>query len=522
MPQGTIPPNPQLIPLPIAAPGSLGLNLQQASQVLPPQWAIEAQNCVIDIGGRVAARNGFAPATSVDPAGTIRAVFEYRTPTGGSVSIVAFDGGISSSIPNPSGSSLVGTISSVASGRWYFQNFNGKCIGFQSGQKPIVMQNTGGTFSNIVESNGSAPQGGVGCAAFGRLWGMNADGQTLQWCALLDETNWGSGDSGSINLAKVWPLGGDTVTAIVAFNGALVIFGLRQILFYGSSNPSAIGLDVTTIQLVDTLEGTGCVSQWSTAAIGETDLAFCSKIGIQSLQRLLIQKSRPTTLLSKYCRDAIITQIAAETTNNISGFYSPTQGFYALILPTSGYVWVADLRHVYTDEDGDTVSRMTRWNVTTYTGAEFFNRSVYFNAPWDSKALALYNSSSGDNNVAFQFILQLPFMDFGQNLAARLKALKRVGALIYSRANTNVTFTWYADFNTSGNSSTVTTGNLTGAEWGTAQWAIDQWSGGTLLTLLRRPASGSGQYFSLAITAQVASNFAVQQANLMAKLLRLA
>lgn len=525
MPLATVPPNGQLVPLPIAAPGSLGLNLQQANQVLPPQWCIEAQNAVIDYAGRLAARLGVSNGTSSPASGQIRSVFEYRTPAGGSLPIVAFDGGISSSVSSPSGSSLVGTISSVASGRWYFQNFNGKCIGFQAGQKPIVMQNQSGTFSNIVESSGTAPQGGIGCCAFGRVWAMDADGQTLKWCALLDETNWGTGDSGSINLSKVWPLGVDTVGAIAAFNGSLVVFGQRQILFYGSSSPSAIGLDVTTIQLVDTLEGTGCISQWTVAPVGETDLIFCSPIGIQSLQRLIIQKSRPTTLLSKYVRDTMIGQLQGETAANVSGFYSPTQGFYALCLPVAGYVWVADQRHIFTDPDGDTVSRMTRWKFSAYTGTEFYNRTVYITPPWANSAgsLGIYNSTGGgDNGGAFQWILQLPWTDFGQEVSPRLKAFKAISCLLAVPTQSTVTFQWFIDFNPNGISSTVTTQGDAGGQWGVAQWGTDQWSGGALVQLVNRPLSGAGQYFSIQISTNQGGNFAVQQINMLAKILRVA
>lgn len=515
-------PSHQIVPLPVTSPGSLGLNLQQQNQVLPGQWAIEALNCVIDFGGRMAARGSMGAASLANAAGSIKTIFEYRTATGSSLPIVAFDGGISSSVTNPSGSSLVGTISSVASGYWKFWNFNGKCIGFQPGQKPIVMQNQSGTFSNIVESAGTAPTGGIGCAAFGRVWGIDADGQTLKFSGLLDETLWNGGDSGSINLAKVWTNGTDQATTVVAFNGCIVVFGTRHILFYGSSSPSPIGLDVTTIQLVDTIEGTGCISQLTAAPVGETDMIFVSPIGIQSIQRLLIQKSRPTTLLSKYCRDAIIQQLLAETPANVTGFYSPTNGFYALILPTSGYVWVADMRHIYTDQDGDTVSRMTRWNTTTLCGVEFYNRTTYFTASWNNKQVAQYTASGGDNGSGIQVAFQTPFLDFGPDVAARYKALKRVGALVSVGATIPINYTWYADFNPTGSSASVNSRAQGIAEWGTAQWGIDDWSGGGVSQLLNSMANGTAQYFSMRLTASVTTTFAIQQINMLVKLLRLA
>src|SRR5579871_1870672 len=520
-------PNPQLIPIPVASPGKLGLNLQAQNAVQSPDYCIEALNAVIDPYGRIAARNGRNTiSTGHAAAGQVRAIFEYINSAGTSTPIVGFDGGISSSLTAPNGSSLVGTITSVASGRWYFQNFSDSCIGFQAGQKPIVMTSPAGTFSNIVEASGSAPQGGIGCCAYGRVWGMNADGHTLQWCALGDYTNWATGDSGSIDLRHVWPQGMDTVTAIAGFAGMLVIFGKRQILMYGSSNATVLGLDVTQLRIVDAIEGVGCVSQWTLASAGgeieQSDLLFCSAVGIQSLQRLVtVSGSHPIQNFSKNVRDAIVAQIAQETASNISGFYSQTNGFYALSLPTSGYTWIADQRHLFQDQDGDLVARMTRWPIAPTAMVEFTNRNVYF-ASSTAGNVQQYQSGTDDGNT-FVVTLQLPWMDFGQDVAGRLKALKRVGALVATLNGTSVTFTWYVDFALTGASSAaIATNNQTSSQWNVSQWGIDQWGGGALLSLLNVNASGTGQYFSLAVSASSDSNFAIQQVNLLAKLLRLA
>lgn len=515
-------PSKQLLPLPIATPGSLGLNLQEQNSILDPKWSIEAANAVIDQNGRVAARGGLTAATTTPASGDIRTIFEQRTSTGGTTTIVAWDGGISASITAP-GTDLVGTIASTASGRWYFVNFLNKAIGFQAGQKPIVR--TSGTFSNIVESSGSAPTGGVGTAAYGRVWGMASDGFTLKFSALTDETNWGSGDSGAIDLRQVWPQGMDTVTAIQAFNGTLAIFGTRQIIFYGSTDPTVLGLDVTQLQVVDAVEGVGCISQWSIALIGgeieSSDLIFASLLGIQSLHRLLINQSRPISQLSKHVRDALILQLSSETPANITGFYSPTNGFYALSLPNSGFTWVADMRHRFQDDDGDDVARITRWPIAPLTMIEISTRTVYMS---NLKGVVATYGEGSDYGTNFQFILQLPWMDLGQDFASRLKALKRVGALIYFRETLNVTFSWFVDFNIAAQGAAVraTPATSTNAEWGIGQWGISEWSGGTLLAMLNADASGEGQYFSLSITAMVDSQFAVQQANLLAKVLRLA
>jgi hypothetical protein len=517
----------QLAPIAADAPGSYGLNLQAQNSVLDPHWSIESLNTVIDANGRVAARNGRTTLTTGHTAaGQIRAIFEYLTPTGTSTPIVAFDGGISSSLTAPNGSSLVGTITSVASGRWFFQNFNGKCIGFQSGQKPIVLQSPVGTFSNIVEVGGTlSPTGGVGCCAYGRVWGLDGDGFTVKWCALQDETNWTTGDSGSIDLRKVWPLGMDTCTAIFAYGGSLVICGTKQLLVYGSSSNTVLGLDVTALRLVDAVEGAGCISQWTVAHIGgekeHSDVLFCGKSGVQSIQRLVLASgSRPIQNHTKNVRDALITMLRAETASAISGFYSPSNGFYALTLPVSGYTWIVDQRHKFDDQDGDEVARVTRWPFATTACAEFSGRGVYMAS---NTAGNLYQYQAGtDDGVTFTVTLQTPWMDFGQDYAARLKALKRVGALIYGQQTSPVTYTWFIDFQPSGMSSQATLTGGSPAQWGIAQWGIDQWGGGGLLQLLNVNASGTGQYFSLSISSSASSNFAIQQVQLMAKALRLA
>lgn len=511
-------PNGQLFPLQIPTPGAMGLNLQQQNAVLPPIWAIESQNTVIDALGRTAARLGRTTVSASAASGAIRTIFEYRTGNGTSTPIVAYDGGISSSTSNPNTNSLVGTISSVASGRWYFANFVDKVIGFQAGQRPIVLSTPGGTFSNIADTN--APTGGIGTAAYGRVWGIDGDSKTLKWSALLDETNWTTGDTGSINLQKVWPQGNDTPTAVFAWNGTIVIAGLKQMILYGSADPTVLGLDVTQLQVVDVIEGTGVLSQWTVAPVGQTDVVFCSPIGIQSLGRLEINKSRPTTSLSKNVRDTLIGMLQAENPNNITGTYSPTLGFYSLSLPVSQYTWIADQRHRVQDEDGDEISRMTRWNFAANATVEFTNRTFFLSSPVLGEVAKL--AAGTDDGATFTVILRTPWMDLGQDYTARLKALKRIGALLFTRTAANVAFTWFTDFNNTGNTTSRTIAGGANAEWGTAQWAVDQWSGGLLLNLLNIQVGSTGQYFSLQIQTNTDSNFAVQQANLLAKILRLA
>ena len=67
----------QLQPIDLVAPGFFGLNLQQASSLLGPQYAVRANNAFIDDSGRLAARDGFVPLGAALAADNpVRSVFE--------------------------------------------------------------------------------------------------------------------------------------------------------------------------------------------------------------------------------------------------------------------------------------------------------------------------------------------------------------------------------------------------------------------------------------------------------------
>lgn len=525
-----IPPHRQVVPITVPSPGRLGLNLQQSQTVLPPEWASEAANAVIDFSGRIAARLALntitPPANLIAGNPAILTIFEHLSASGTTnQTIFAWNGGISNSVSNPP-ANLIGGTAPVANGSWHFRNFidasgNNKVIGFQAGLK-IIVRSGNGNFATVVESAGTAPTGGVGTVAYGRVWQVAADGHTILYSSLLDETTWGSGngDAGQLDMANVWPQGTDTIMAIQPYNHNMVVFGTRQIVFLASSNVTALGLDVTNLYVADVIEGSGCVSQHTVQAIGDTDLIWLSLYGVQSMQRLLTQRSRPTTQLSKYVRDALITQLQAETPDLIRSAYSPTFGFYLLSFPTSGYTWVADLRYTWTDQEGDTICPFTRWTVGPAGLFETVERQLYLSAIGGG-GIAQYQSGT-DNGSSFTFTFTTPWMDLGQEYGVRLKALKRIGGLILAGGAVSVVFTYYTDFSTTGIGATVATAGDAGSQWGIGQWGIDQWSGGNLLNLLRVPAYATGQYFKVSIAAAVSSAFAVQTSEIVAKIGRIA
>src|SRR5271166_2214680 len=202
----TVQPDEQLQPLDFVSPGFRGLNTVASGTLMDPSYCTTATNAVIDVTGRLAARNGLASLTATPIAGTpsVLSAFEYNGGQAvGFQTILAWNGGIGNVVSAPT-NNLGGAVT-VSNGRWFFQNFNNKCIGFQAGQKPIVYTGSG-VFAAVVESAGTAPTGGIGCAAFGRIWAVQTDLQTIQYSGLLDETDWSltDGNAGVIDMHTIW------------------------------------------------------------------------------------------------------------------------------------------------------------------------------------------------------------------------------------------------------------------------------------------------------------------------------
>jgi hypothetical protein len=510
----------QLRPIDLVAPGFLGINLAQASNVLSPQFATAAKNCVIDSSGRLAARAGYTDQTTTNITANpnVETIFEYRKGDGTRSLICAWDGGIANDITDPEGNDISGSVTD-SDGRWWMQNFNNLVIGFQDGQKPIVYNGTG-NFATVAESDGTAPtsHNGIGLCAYGRVWALDSDGVTIKYSYLLDETDWAGTGTGSIDMSSVWTHGQDTVTAIAAFNGRLVIFGKNHIVFYGDDTTGVIGIDPDQLEVKDIITGTGCLSQWSIQPVGESDMLYLSRNGVQSLQRVLVQQSNPITNLSKNVRAQLMAEARAESETEINSFYSPKEGFYGITFPTSGTTWVLDQRFRFRDKEGDEISIVTSWTLAPRSWCVRDNESILLG---NAGEVGLYGGNDDDGS-SFRFVYQSPWLDLGEGLANRLKILKRIGAIVFAKSQSDIVFKWGADFSTEFNSITESLSGDGGDEWGVGEWGVAEWSGGLSLRILKVPARDTAQYFRLGIEGDITGSFALQQLELFAKIGRLA
>ena len=418
------------------------------------------------------------------------------------------------------GGNIIGTAPIVA-GRWFFQNFNNKVIGFKNGQTPIVYTGTG-SFAPIVASGGTVPTGGIGCAAFGRVWTVQNDLQTIQYSGLLDETDWGSSDSGVIDMHTVWSNGTDTVQAIFAFNSSLVVCGLKHIVFYTDGRGSLLGMDPTQAYVYDIITGTGCVSQFSVQPMGQSDVLFLSPVGVQSLARLVTNDNNPLATVTKYNRSLILEQLQNEVPINISSCFDPLQGFYLLSFPVTGVVWCLDTRRPFVDQDNEQVYRTTYWDMTATALATTHTPTTYIART--ANQVAIYGGGTALDeldNITFNWLS--PWLQLDPQISERLKLLKRYNAMVVNSGLQTVTFNWNTDFGIGeGSASVVITGVGGSSMYGLGQYGVDDYGGATNLAVGQYPAHARGQYYQLGLNAVLTGAFAIQQVQAAFKIGRIA
>lgn len=533
---------PQIQPIVLVSPGFLGLNRERQNNLLDQKWATEALNCVLTRPGRIAARNGYAVQTStaITGAPAIESLHEYVQDDGTVELIIAWDGGIANDIDDPEGNDISGSVTDT-SGRWFFQNFNDKCIGFQSGQKPIVYNGTG-NFATVSESSGTAPDGGIGTCAFGRVWCVDGDRKTIQYSGLLDETDWGGSGAGSIDMSNIWTAGTDQVTAISALGGSLIVFGRKHIVVFTTGQGSDIGLVPNDLYVTDTIEGTGCLSQFTVQRIGEGDLWYLSPNGVQSFKRALVQKSNPietvTGTIKSYLLELIDTQRAEDADFNASrSAFSPNHAFYLLSLPETGRIICVDTRRPIPDDEGRLTYASTEWQVTGSPSsfATRRNGDLLFGL---SGEVAKY-SGFDDDGEAIEIEFYTGWLDLGEG-NQYLKYLKELSVIVEVTGGVNISWRWEWDFTGRALTRQVNIQDPGRAEYGVSEYGtngsldpddpaftagtdVSEYSGGLSIQRKTFPGRGQGQFIRVGYTAPVdGGGLVLQQIQLIPKFGRLA
>lgn len=516
----------QIQPIDLVAPGFRGLNLEQQKSILSPAWATVAHNATLNEDGLLAARRGYSDITTTALSGgeTIETLHEAVNEAGTVEYILAWDDaggeGISNSLTDPGGNIIDGSVA-VTNGTWWFQNGWSKILGFQNGLKPIVRTVGSGNFATVTEASGTAPTvaDGIGLVAYGRVWALDSDRQVIKFSALQDETHWTTG-AGQIDMASIWTQGTDQVTAIIAFNGALVVFGHRHIVFWTDGRGNQLGLDPDNLYVSDIIEGTGCESQWSIQKLGEADLVFLSRQGVQSIRRLIeAAGSAPLVSLSRKVNTSLLGDLSGQTTplTNVRSVVDPVRGIYILTFPSEGRSWVFHYTRPFVDEvTGEKLFPVTTWSLAPAAWL------------WDSanKRLLLgfagnvgrYDGLDTDNGTNFGFEYQSAWLDLGEQVANRLKIMKRLGSILFITRTSTVVYKWDFDFKGEFLTKSVTFQGSGVAEWGVSEFGIAEYSGGLSLRIFKFPGRGQGQYVKVGLSSTITSQFAIQQLELFAKI----
>lgn len=502
----------------IAAPGFYGLNTQDSSIQLSSGFALEANNCVIDKYGRVGARKGWSKVnSSAASTGSFKAIYE----------LVKDDGSVVLSAANNKlyvGTSTLTELAvrnstdsanltyTISDDNWQINGMqydtgatpSGHALLVQAGHPALIYHKLGATAHAHTGSYGLQRVGDIGnlpashtvtsftpncvLTAFGRVWAADIDNdkQTVYFSDLLNPTEWLTGTAGYLNISEVVP-NNDPIVALASHNGFLIIFCQQHIVIY--KNPT----DPASLTLEDTISGIGCIARDSVASIG-TDLMFLSSTGVQSLQRVVQEKSLPFRDVSKNVRDELLSNVSSEVLKYIKSAYFPTDAFYLLALPSTGFTYCFDTRGVL--ENGG--ARTTIWKQIAPTAfCVTQDRQLYIGK---AGYIGKYDGYE-DNGATYRMSYFTNYFDFGA--ATTNKILKRINVTAIGGSAQPIAVKWGYDYTRNYYSRGITLQRVEVWEYGTAEYGTATYTNGIALDIANIPASGSGTVIQIGFESDI-------------------
>ena len=521
----------------IQAPGFSGLDIQDASVQLSSGYALEAFNCVIDKYGRIGARKGWTKVnTTAVNTDKFKTIFEFVKSDGNVVFSCAgnkiytgtttLTAAVNTTVVDAAGTGTQAI--TITDDNWQVAampynhggNTSAHAIFAQAGHPLLVYHKLGNSSHNHSGAYGFQRLGDVGtlpsgftvtsftpnCAltAYGRLWVANITNneQTVYFSDLQDPANFTTGTSGYLDISTVIPTG-DGIVALAAHNGFLIIFCHRNILIY--ANPK----DPATMTLQDNIKGIGCIARDSVASVFGSDIMFLSETGVQSLGRLIQEKSMPLRDISKNVRDDLIANVSTEVLKDIKSVYYATDAMYLLSLPTTGFTYCFDTRGVL--ENG--AARTTIWK--DIVPRSFFvleNRDLYLGK---SGYIGKYTGYQ-DNGTSYRWSYYTNYFDFDQ--PNTIKILKKLGLVVIGGGAQTIAIKWGFDYTNNYNSSVIVTQQTNVAEYGIAEYGIAEYSNGIALDVLKFNATGSGKVLQIGFESDInGSPLSVQKVDIAIK-----
>jgi hypothetical protein len=500
----------------LSAPGFYGLNTEDSPLDLGAGFALVATNCILDQYGRIGARKGWSRVNSssgnlgandvgvihelVQTDGTLTVLFAgnnkiFKLGSSNAVTELTYGGG--------------GTAPTISASNWQCATLNGIAYFFQTGHDaliydPAVSTTTYRRVSEKTGSTGTVPQANICISAFGRLWVANTatDKTTISFSDLIAGHVWTGGTSGYLDISRVWPNGADEIMGLAAHNDFLFIFGKKQILVYsGASTPASIILS-------DTVGNIGCIARDTIQSIG-SDVVFLSDSGVRSLMRTIQEKSAPLRDLSKNVRFDLASSLAGETLANLKSVYSEKEAFYLLILPATLQVYCFDTKQSL--QDG--ASRVTKWDSITPTCAKSLrNGDLYIGK---NGYIGKYGTYLDDTS-SYRFLYYTNNADLGN--PNQISVLKSITAVVIGGSNQYLTIKWGFDYSGAYQSENIFIPTQVSYEYGTAEYAIADFTSGIPIKALTSNASSAGKIVQTGYEATInGTQLSIQKIEIQAK-----
>ena len=442
--------------------GINGLNLQANPSTLDPTWLTDADNIVLRESGRISFRKGLKQ--KVVPSGTaIGSMIEHNDQ--GTNKIFASHGTsiytIDFTSPDaafPTGDDDTKHTVANSSGDWQFVNFNDRLHCFHAG---VVPQRYDGSLGSGSKWTAHATDPAsistlfdplCGMGYYGRIWcgGVAEANDVVYYSNLLDGDDWTGGDTGLIDLSKVWD--NDEIVALAPFYGKLVIFGKNNIVVYNS--PETVG----SLAVDEVIRGIGCVSRDSVQAIGD-DLVFLSKTGLRSLARTTEKDKLPLTDLSVNIKDTLIRNIGNST--NVKSVYVESEGIYIMSFVDENINYVFDFKHITPNQ----VPRVTTWifsndrEPASMAYTELYGLLVGqqdgslagYEGYYDID-LAWVDGAASYTNTSFSSDISSAWINLGQSVSSTI--LKRMLLVLEGGSGATMGLKWYKDFDATASDTT--------------------------------------------------------------------
>lgn len=501
----------QLTAASIAAPGFYGLNTQESSITLAAGFALQADNCVIDKYGRLGARKGYTYLTNDAEGVNIKGAHEFIDITGtkylGCWSDTAFY--------VSSGSTLTEVTydgsNTITTDGWQAATLNDYAVLFHRDYTPIYFNPTTGVLDDIANlGKGTPPQANTVLSAFGRLWCADTPSNktTVYFSTLLDGTDWQT-SNGELDLSAVLVKGNDEIVALGAHNGRLIIFCKNNIVIYQDNDNFQTNMDVQSLTLVDVISGVGCIARDSVQNIGN-DLVFLSSTGIQSLGRVIQEKSQPLNDYSMNVRDDLVRDVNGTNPETIKSVYCAHEAFYLLLLPEYQRIYCFDTRSVL--ENG--AARVTLWdNQTHFNLLETQTHGLIF---CNADGLAVYNGYT-DNGEHYTMKYYTNYFDFGDGTS--VKFLKRLSTTLIGGSGQDLVLKVGYDYDDSYRSFPISIAQQANSEWGVAEYnTTAEYTVGTLSDTIRAPVGGQGSVLQVGFEATIeGSQLSIQKLDIYTK-----